>query len=312
MTIETAKSGDLDDLSRAWVRGVVGLGVSLMILAIPASAEQEIMPVREVPAAAGTPTACGGNPVAAVTSEVTSPTVAAPEKPGATNTGCTGKLMAASGRTITVSGTVLENLDITGTVYVKANDVIIRNCRITANSFYGIQCTFGFTGLLIEDCELTEASSAMIYGGDFIARRLNIHHGGADGLKTTHDVLVEQCWIHHLGMTPTAHADGVQTHGGGGANFIYRYNNFDLPVGLSGFVSNAAFILEPDLGEPTNVLVDRNWLNGGNYTVYGSNMAGVTVTNNRFGRGFKYGLRSEVIDKNWIGNVWEDDGTPVP
>lgn len=237
--------------------------------------------------------------------------VSVPAKPGLLNTGWQGKLTPAAGMTVTVAGTILENLDVTGTVTVKAKNVTIRNCRINAGSFYGIKCTSGFSGLLIENCELTGASSAMIFGGNFTARRLNIHHGGSDGIKATHDVLVEQCWIHHLGMTPTAHADGVQTHGGGGSNFIYRYNNFDLPSGLPGFVSNSAFILEPDGGLLTDVLINRNWLNGGNYTIYGSGMSGVMVTNNKFGRGYRYGIRSKVLVENWVANVWEDDGTPA-
>lgn len=263
------------------------------------------------PANAGGYTVMVSNPAATVTSLVALLTIVGPTKPGATNTGWTGPLTSATGGNLTVAGTVLENLDIAGTVYVKASNVTIRNCRITAGSFYAIQCTFGFTGLLIEDCELTDASSAMIYGGDFTARRLNIHHGGADGIKTTHDVLVERCWIHHLGMIPTAHADGVQARDGG-ANFIFRHNNFDLPVGLAGFVSNSAFILQSVGGQLTNAIIDSNWLNGGNYTVYGADMAGVTVTNNQFGRGYQYGLRSGVLDQSWIDNVWEDDGTPVP
>lgn len=237
-----------------------------------------------------------------------------PPKPGPSNTGVPAGTTLTSytgSYTITTDGTVIDSKIMTSRLHIKANNVTIRKCRWDSGGPYSIQCTYGYTGLLVEDCELRNMGSAGIYGSNFTARRLNIHDSDGDGLKPSANCLVESCWIHHLGKGDGAHADGVQTHGGGGSNFTYRYNNFDMPVtDPAPYKSNAAFMLEPDGGELHNVLIEYNWMNGGNYTVYGSNMSGVTVRYNYFGRDYRHGIKSKVV--NWYGNVWEDNGQPAP
>ncbi len=37
-----------------------------------------------------------------------------------------------------------------------------------------------------------------------------MHDAGGDGFKAEGNVLIEACWIHHLGTSDGAHADGVQ------------------------------------------------------------------------------------------------------
>lgn len=232
-----------------------------------------------------------------------------PAKPGPSNTGTSGTLTTYTGsKTITVDNTVLEDYEMSGTIHIKANNVTIRNCKISGG-IYSINCTYGYTGLLIEDCELINVSSAGVYGGNFTMRRTQIHESDGDAVKPTTNCLIEQCWFYNLGRGAGAHADGVQSRHGG-TNMTFRYNNFDMPITApSPYKSNAAFMLEPDGGPLTNVLIEYNWMNGGNYTIYSS--GDTTIRNNWFGRDYRYGIRNGPYTE-WSGNVWEDDGTPAP
>ena len=59
----------------------------------------------------------------------------------------------------------------------------------------------------------------------------------------------------------------------------------------------------------SNFVIENNWLNGGNYTIY-CQSGGIRVRNNIFGRSYLFGL----VDGNcaeWSGTVWEDTGNPI-
>ena len=79
------------------------------------------------------------------------------------------------------------------------------------------------------------------------------------------------------------------------------------------YKSNAAFIIQLDV---SNFVIERNWLTGGNYTIYSA--GGVSVRNNIFGRengGLSKGkedrrIRTGSFDE-WSGNRWEDTGGPI-
>ena len=251
------------------------------------------------------------------------PAAGSGEKPGPHNTGPSDPsiLTPVSGMTITQDGYVLENVRITGQVNVQADNVTIRNFILDgAGMSYGIRATWGHTGILIEDGELINVNSCHIYGGGFTARRLNMHESGSDGFKCTHDVLVEGCWVHHIGTNPGSHADANQTRWG--SNFVFRGNFFDIPIGIGApYKSNACFIMQTGDGPIDNVLIEDNWLTGGNFTVYFENKwspgstnpnfgdpTNCRLLNNRFGREFRYGPLNTTGYVEISGNVWDDTG----
>jgi len=244
-------------------------------------------------------------------------------RPWADNTGPIDETtLAPSGSlTITTDGAVLENLDIAGTVEIDADNVTLRNFRIDGgDTSYGISIKSGHGGILIEDGEIFDIHSAAILAySDFTARRLHIHDSGADGLKVqggSGPTVVEYSFIEKLGRNPTAHADGNQTRGG--SNIAFRYNNIYMPApGTPNhpgepYKSNATFMLELDV---SNFVIENNWLNGGNYTIYCPGKGGVSVRSNIFGRdngGLADGkddlrLRAGSCDE-WSNNRWEDTG----
>jgi len=84
----------------------------------------------------------------------------------------------------------------------------------------------------------------------------------------------------------------------------------------SPFNSNAASINQAANGNISNMLFDSNWMNGGNYTLFittklNYTFDGCTVTNNRFGRDYRFGpLRTNgnLTNISLSGNVWDDSG----
>ncbi|HEX6239489.1 MAG TPA: right-handed parallel beta-helix repeat-containing protein, partial [Polyangiales bacterium] len=211
-------------------------------------------------------------------------------KPGPDSTGVRPGITLAPSGSVTVkqAGKVVENLDIRGTITVLANDVTIRNVRITTGDYYPIRYFDNDnTGLVVEDSEIIGTSgnvTSAVAFANYTARRLNIH-GMADGLKADSNVLIEDCWIHDLSNGEQEHNDGVQSTGGKGVTI--RHND------ISG-ASNACVQAGDEGGATEDLTIECNWLSGGGYTL---NIRGkgatrprnTRVINNRFGRDSGYG-----------------------
>src|SRR4029453_16253456 len=74
--------------------------------------------------------------------------------PNATNTGVPAgtALTAYTGpKTVTTDGTVIDGKVITGSLIVHADNVVIKNCKITFDSWWGIQAD-GAKNIIIQDC----------------------------------------------------------------------------------------------------------------------------------------------------------------
>ncbi|HPF13096.1 MAG: LamG domain-containing protein [Planctomycetes bacterium] len=238
-------------------------------------------------------------------------------KPGPHNTGPLDSTLLedVGSMTITKAGTRIENVRIRGALTIQADDVTVRNFVIDAtNEPYGIRCSFGNTGIVLEDGEIYNMSSAGVFGGGFTARRLNLHDSGGDGFKTSSGSTVEGCWVHHLGTLPGAHADCNQTRDGQG--FVFRGNCFDLPIDIGApYKSNACLIVQTGLGPIDDVLIEGNWLSGGNYTIYITDKGNgygpptnVRLIGNRFGREYRYGVLTNSGQVHLEGNRWDDTG----
>ena len=234
-------------------------------------------------------------------------------KPGPTNTGVKPgvTLKASKGIKVTKDGDVVENLDIDGEIEVAADNVTIRNVKITSGSYYPVRYDDPHKGLVIEDSEIIGTSddvTSAVSFAHYTARRLNVH-GSADGFKADADVLIEDSWIHDLRNGPDQHNDGVQSTGGKGVtlrnNNISGASNACVQTGDEGMVSTE------------DLTIECNWLDGGGYTL---NIRGQGATkpkntkiiNNRFGRNSGYGPWTlDDPSPTVTGNVWDDDGTPI-
>ena len=224
--------------------------------------------------------------------------------PDATNTGVlAGVTLTNSGSlNITTNGVVIQNLNIVnGNIAVNANNVTIRNCRITTYDYYPIE-NMG-TGLVVEDCEITgtaDTVQAAISFDNYTARRLNIS-GCADGFKANADATIEDCYIHGLRVTQTSHNDGIQSTGGD--DVTVRHNTIDTNtagVAIQFGSSNTGWLVT------NNLIRATGWAFNG-----GSGTANNVFTNNRFVRMLDwYGPASLGGSGNtWSGNIYDDDGT---
>ena len=238
----------------------------------------------------------------------------------------------ADSLTITEDGYVLENVIVQGRIKVEADNVTIRNVIVDSEftNWYSIQIIDGYTGTLIENSELMHAKSAAIYGADFTASYNNIHDTEGDGVKPVRNAVIENNWIHHLGRGEGAHADGVQAVSG--SNFTIRGNYFDMPVtDPAPYKTNAAIFMTTNNGEISDVVIDGNIMNGGNYTLVVSDKgrgygqpSDVAITNNVFGPDYRYGTSNidaeglveadniEVSDLAEIGAIPSPGPEPVP
>lgn len=195
--------------------------------------------------------------------------------------------------TITTAGFVLQNVDLQGCLLIRAADVVIRNSRITCGRPPGLAAVQTGTGalrVLLEDSEIDGMGTAQIGLGysNITARRVEIRNTN-DGLRAGSDVVVENSWIHDMARQGDLHPDAIQSTGG--TNITIRGNHLDPYTNATGDLVNAAIMLGSELTSTglNNVLVENNYLNGGNYTV---NMRGDTVFSNVIFRNNVFGSRS--------------------
>lgn len=225
---------------------------------------------------------------------------AASSWPSAATTGVPpGTTLTNSGsRTITTAGAVVQNLNITGQIIVKAANVTIKNCRINAGgNAWGIDSD-GFNAN-VQDCEIFNGSNSAILGQGGQYLRLNLH-GFDNGVTTQGGCLIQDCYIHDLGITSGAHVDGVSIQQG--SNTVVRHNRIESWDTSCVFIKN-------DFGPNPmrNHIVDNNLLintpgKKTAVTVYSVSGPKGSVTGTQF--------TNNIMEKgNYSPFYWSVDGT---
>jgi hypothetical protein len=194
-------------------------------------------------------------------------TVAWPDA-GSTGLRDPGLLKPSGSVTVTTNGAVIENLDIKGQIIINANNVTVRNVRVTSNGEkYLITIATGRSGIVIEDAELNgrRITTHGIVGGGYTARRVNMYAVG-DGFRAGSNTLIEDSWVHDLGHDgaheASPHFDAVQSIGG--TNITIRNNRLEGP--WRGQTS--AILMMPYTGLLGDVLIENNKLSGGTFTLF--------------------------------------------
>jgi hypothetical protein len=190
--------------------------------------------------------------------------------PDASTTGVRDASVLKRSGSVTVStdGAVVENLDVTGTISIEADNVTVRNVRVTSGGGkYLISIALGRSGVVIEDVELNGlriSTHGVVHGG-YTARRVNMY-GVGDGFRAGSDTVIEDSWVHDLGhdgaFDSSPHYDAVQSVGGN--NIVIRNNRLEGP--FRGQTS--AIIMKADFAAITNVVIENNLLSGGTYSLY--------------------------------------------
>lgn len=290
--------------ARGWVSAIqAGYRVEAIIGGIVASDEYVVRNVGTTAIQPATP------------SPTPTPDPASGVMPGASNTGVpAGTVLRASGSlTITQANTVIDGLDISGSVTVQASGVVIKNSRIRGTGSYGVYARSG--SVSIYDSEISGFENGIGFD-NWSAYRVDIYGTTGDGVKLGSNVTLQDSWIHDLAPSPDAHADGGQVQSGV-RSLVVRNNVIDLSTTAR---ANAALFIAPDLGPSTDgpITITGNWLNGGNYTLFcldgnwGQYYIGnISITNNRFGRSAQYGPAHVNVPITESGNVWADTGAAL-
>jgi len=215
---------------------------------------------------------------------------------------------------------VIDGWNLTGSFDVYADNVTIRNSRITSSNWWGINQRSGAAGLKIQNVTIIGSTGPDAGGVDYCVS----NNGGAitvtnanisgcgDGIDTDQG-LIQGNYIHdHKAFQPGGnwnHNDGIAAGSGTSAGLIIRDNTvlLNTPPSQGG---DGAIALFTDSGSMFNVTVDHNLMAGGGYAFRGSGPGShaLVVTNNLFATVFysDSGFWGPVaaFDKNGTGNVW--------
>lgn len=254
----------------------------------------------------------------ATPSSTTPPAPTRDDFPDESTTGVPEGTELESSESITVekAGTVIDGMEITGTVTVKADDVVIRNTRILNTGHFPVRVDGG-SNLLIEDSEIDgqgRGDAAVVFG-NYTLRRVHIHDVAEGPRVAGGDVTIEDSLIHKMVQKGDNHTDVVQVVSG--SNIVIRGNALEANNPASGLMGNAAFMFGEDDGAVTDCRVTGNYLSGGNYTINGGGSgtegAACTFKDNALGKQHRYGAIANLGPKVvWDeSNVWVKTGKPV-
>ena len=243
-----------------------------------------------------------------------------------------GATAPAIADTITVDGTIVDGQTFTGTLSVKADNVIVRNCTIDmawdgSDGWYGISNVYYddngdplSTNLLIENCTVRGGTTG-IYVHHASVLFCDIQDVGSDAMKcsTRGNSRFIGNYTARLGLVPGSHADGIQMVGG--SNVVIAYNHFDIPISHADsgpWGSNACIMIHNQQAPINRIFIFGNQFDGGNFSVFLTQKPGsphgtptlCRMNYNTFTHDYRFGPFSwdydPLIQVN--GNLW-DDGT---
>jgi hypothetical protein len=267
-----------------FVVGVMLAGGSLLTgcasPSTPRAASQPASPAPARSAAAPTPVVSRSPaPKPKPSSKPTSPIAAG--WPDATTTGVQPgvKLTKRSGEILVrKSGTVIQNLDLNGDIRIEADNVTVRNVRITnagrhSTTYWGVVQWMGHRGLDVEHVAIIGSSTVQLQvgvaslGGTITVRYCDIEGISKKGVNTEQG-LVEDNYVHdpHFYASETGEVDMVRTDGGpaSGTQLVVQHNTI-----LNQLNATSAIAIYSAQGNPCHdILVADNLLGGGGYTIY--------------------------------------------
>ncbi|GAA1580718.1 hypothetical protein [Streptomyces globosus] len=232
-------------------------------------------------------------------------------------------------------GTVIRGWDIRGSLDVYADDVTVIDSRITSTNWWGVNLRPGFRNLRILHTEITAVPGK---GPDNGGANYAVSNMGTDSVEVgwcdisvfgnalsmgqghLHDNYVHDIVPFRNKTGEWQHTDAVISGGGNKGRLVLRHNTLLNPVPVDRGAT-AAVGLFADTGTVSSVVVDRNWLAGGAYTLYGGGpgATGIEVTDNVFStqyhpHGGAYG-QVAAWNAGGAGNVWRgnrtSEGQPV-
>lgn len=228
----------------------------------------------------------------------------------------------------TSNGQVISDLEITGTVNIRHDDVQISRCYVHNSGFFGIDAEPGAVTnghpAIIEDCLISSAGPGTtgVLNSNITVRRCRIRDS-ENGADLGANVLIEYCFIYPLYNGGAAHADGIQTQSGGAAsnitireNTIYSRGNDDGGTEVNG---TSCIICAVGTTSFTDITISHNFFAGGAYSLYGPQSTTgtrVSIVNNHFSTLFganvgEFGPWTDATDEATVTGNIKVDGSDV-
>ncbi|MFZ3474669.1 hypothetical protein ACODT4_37200 [Streptomyces sp. 2.9] len=236
---------------------------------------------------------------------------------------------------VKTDGMVIKGWDIKGSLDVYANDVTIIDSKITSANWWGVNLRPGFKGLRVLHTTITAIPGKGPDNGGVNYAVSNMGESSIEvgwcnisvfgnalsmGQGNLHDNFVHDIAAFRNLGGEWQHTDAVISGGGNKGRLTIRHNTLlnAVPVDRG---ASAALGLFADTGVVSNVIVDRNWLAGGAYALYGGGpgATGIQVTDNVFSTQYHPNSGTYGAVAAWnaggAGNVWSgnrtSDGRPV-
>ena len=207
-------------------------------------------------------------------------------KPGPTNTGVKPgvTLKASKGIKVTKDGDVVENLDIDGEIEVAADNVTIRNVKITSGSYYPRSLRRSTQGARHRGQRIIGTSDDGVTSAvSFCITRAPPQRcmAARTASRPTQTSSSRTRGIHDLRNGPDQHNDGVQSTGGKGV--AAKQQHLRARQRLRADRRRSCMVSTEDL------TIECNWLDGGGYrwNIRGQGATkpkNTKIINNRFGR----------------------------
>jgi len=319
---ETVKPGEFSVKAKSITKGGATIVATAVFTVVTAGSPTTVPPTTAPPTTAP---------------PVTVPAPSLPTWPNATNTGvpATVTLQPSGGFTVTQDGAVVNGLEITGCLVIRANNVTVQNTRVHQNDLcYGGAIDVGYTnsGIVVKDTEIDGGNKngwgQLIGNSGYTCIRCNLHNGG-HGFHMNSNVTILDSYVHDLYHDPVtqSHDDAAITNGGD--HLVLRHNNLNCDANnLGGGGCTGAIVLLGDFAPVSYVTADNNLLNGGAFALYAGSLPEkpyahadhVVITNNKFGTtlfplcglyGPVTGYEAAAPGNQFTGNTWANTGLPV-
>jgi hypothetical protein len=243
--------------------------------------------------------------------------------------------------TLTTDGATIENVRVTTSLLVEANNVTFRNVHFDICGYWRAlddgndgAVHESNTGIVVEDSTFegsTATANAQIFmRGGWTVRRSRFRDSAGDTIKITggngQPILIEGNYFEGMGhnFNGGTHSDGYQINKSDTALVTIRGNTFNMPAepflpvveggcndgwGATDTILGRVLYFGSNSGSFNTALIEYNHIEGNQYSITNASTAPanqIVVRCNIIGREFKNAPWSGAMTKG--GNIWETSG----